>query len=164
MITGKLHLLLPLLMLFLAPGIFAAPGDDAVILDTRSKFNEINKKIPEYTRREGDLEPGDPGSLTGYFSGSELVKCVYATGDNLHEQSHDCYFRDNRPIFVYIKIRALPVPGNTWKSSEDRLYFHDGRLYRWLKGTTPVSKADRSFTARGNEVLRSVNSYRQGFK
>jgi hypothetical protein len=154
-----------LLLLFILPENISFSQDDSIILDIRKKFYQINNAISQYRKVDVELEEDDPGSLTGYFHGSALRKIVYQTGDNMHTELAEYYFWNNQLFFAFVKIETTPVPGNDWKDSEDRFYFHGGRLYRWLDTSKKsVPRSDARYDAREKQLLDTAREYRNRFR
>ncbi|MBN1534732.1 MAG: hypothetical protein JXA20_18825 [Spirochaetes bacterium] len=139
--------------------------DTPVILDIRNKYHGINNSMNRCRRVPLQPEKGDPGSLTGYYKGKDLLKVTYETGDNMHTLMEDYYFWRGKLFFVFGRVSAFPVPDNEWQSGEDRFYFYNNRLYRWLdRGRKMVPASEKSFILHQNFLLQKGDSLQRRFR
>ena len=95
----------------------------------RALYAEINARAADLTQSRTTLDDDDvTWQLTGWFDGQTLHK-IHATvpgedGDGFEEY----YLQDAQPVFVFRSYKAATEAGKI----EDRFYFRQGRLFRWL--------------------------------
>jgi len=132
------------------------PGDD--ILTIKKWFQEINSSIPTYTKIVSedinvhkDINPDNYSfegasvyqmaiaNLERYYQNDGLKKAIVKFDGPQGQLVSEYYFQDNSLFFVF-KTRvsySKPKWSEDFKESdktvtEDRFYFKDGKLIRWL--------------------------------
>jgi hypothetical protein len=141
------------------------PGENKLILDIRKKFNTVESNIKTYKIRECEMEEGDPSTLKGYYQGSELMKIYYQTGDNMGNSEESYYFWKGKLFFAYIvTVCNIQVPGNSCKSpgTEDRYYFHNSKLIRWIDSDRKKIRGENPlFKRKENRLLNLAGEYKK---
>jgi hypothetical protein len=73
------------------------------------------------------------------------------------------YFAGGALVFAYRAIRGYNEAGRQATRSEDRQYFRDGKMFRWLGGLekAAVAPGDPEFATEGRERLAAADFYLQ---
>ena len=128
----------------------------------RRRYAEIKRRLGRLRRVERDLAglSAEGGRLVAFFDGDEL-KALHATfygetGRALEEY----YFDGGRLFFAYTKESRYDKPfGRVVAAPENRFYFRDGRLVRWLDPRgRPVPPARADFAARETDLKASADN------
>ena len=128
----------------------------------RRRYAEIKRRLGRLRRVERDLAglSAEGGRLVAFFDGDEL-KALHATfygetGRALEEY----YFDGGRLFFAYTKESRYDKPfGRVVAAPENRFYFRDGRLVRWLDPRgRPVPPARADFASRETNLKESADN------
>ena len=108
---------------------------DAVSAIRRS-YAVINRNLRKYRAVKKELLgfSTEGGELVAYFDGAALVKMAATHQGETGRSLEEFYYRDGKLIFVFRRRETYdePMSGRVSKTAEDRFYFNDGRLIRWL--------------------------------
>lgn len=123
----------PLLLLVAASlamsGFATAQSDTA---HHRAVYNEINEKqdaLKKVTTSYKD-EPTE-FSLTGWLEGGGVRKIVAICSDD-GEGVEEFYLENEKPLFVFSTYYKVTGSGKRGAKVEERLYFKDGSVFKWL--------------------------------
>jgi hypothetical protein len=102
----------------------------------RTRYNQIEKNLGHCRQVKRDLpdESTEGGELTAYFSGQSLRKMSAKFYGETGRALEEFYFWQDRLIFV-LRVESRydkPLSGVVRSKSEERFYFDDGVLIRWL--------------------------------
>lgn len=100
------------------------------------------KLYAEINAAEGNLRKvtashgmgGETIALTGFMDGGKVRKIVAIKGDSVDE----FYLEDGKPLFVFRVIRQVKEGGGRGSKVEERLYFKDGAVFKWLTTEKPA--------------------------
>jgi hypothetical protein len=119
------------------------PSVEQKVKAIRAKYEQIEKGLKDSRQVKRDLpgESAEGGELTAYFKDRSVeklsAKFLGETGKALEEY----YFWNSELIFV-LRVEShytKPLSGVVKTKSEERFYFSDGKLIRWLgDGNKPV--------------------------
>jgi hypothetical protein len=134
-----------------AAAVLQAKSEDrqtaAVVQSIRRQYAAINKRAGKYKKVQKKLLGFslEGGELTAYFDGPAVVKIVanhYGEGGRTREEY---YYANGKLIFVFQKESRYnrPLSGKVVRTIENRFYFENDRLIRWL-GTDGKSVASGS--------------------
>lgn len=131
-------------------------GEDP-ILSVRERYAAINRGSAKYRKVTKELSgfSTEGGELVAYFDGPSIVKL---TANHLGETGRaleEFYYRDGKLIFVFRRLDTYdaPLSGRVSKTVEDRFYFRDDRLIRW------VDARSRPVAPGGDEYLETQALY-----
>jgi hypothetical protein len=141
-----------LVCLAVAAPVLSSGGNEAAIRATRARYAAVNRHGKRYTKVERELFGYSlgGGSLAGYFSGPALRKMVATFYGETGRAVEEYYFWNGR-LFLVLRTRwhyDQPLgsqvlnrkPGTMAGKEQDRFYFQEGRLLRWLgRGNKPVA-------------------------
>jgi hypothetical protein len=137
------------------------------IQSIRQQYAAINKRTGRYKKVKKELSglSLEGGELIAYLNGPVIVKLTarhYGEGGNTVEEY---YYSNGNLIFVYEKVSHYdrPMTGKVVRVRENRFYFHDGKLIRWIdeKGKI-VKEANEGFQLKGKELLENSAQFVTG--
>lgn len=127
-----------LLSCILVPGFVTAAAAKEDTTHHREVYQEVNanevsfKKVT--TASGGRASKAD---LTGWFEGSELRKIIAVThGEDAAVIEY--YLEGGEPLFVFNTFRQLKGDGSRGPKVEERLYFKEGVIFKWLTTEKPA--------------------------
>ncbi|HKO60510.1 MAG TPA: hypothetical protein VJV03_05065 [Pyrinomonadaceae bacterium] len=116
----------------------------------RQQYAAINKRSPRYRKVNKELSGFslEGGELFAYFDGPAIVKIVARHFGESGNTVEEYYYWNGQLIFAFEKVSRYnrPLSGRVVSAVENRFYFNDGNLIRWIgeKGKeAPVSEAYR---------------------
>lgn len=80
----------------------------------RERYNDTQSRLDSFEKRTVS------GGITEYYDNSELVRADIAAGEKPYTKFY--YFKDGRLYFAFIFNGT----------NENRLYFKNGKLFRWI--------------------------------
>ncbi len=117
----------------------AQAGDLAVeekVKTIRNRYDEIEKSLDRCKQVKRDVldESTEGAALTGYFSDKSLRKMEAKFYGETGQATEEYYFWDDRLFFVLRveKRYDKPLSGVVKSKWEERFYFADGVLIRWI--------------------------------
>jgi hypothetical protein len=163
MVKNK-KLLVMVCLLAAATSLQAAdPALEEKIKSIRAKHAEIEKPLKDCRQVKRDLpgESTEGGELTGYFDESNLRKLSAKFFGETGKALEEYYFAENQLIFV-LRVEShytKPMSGVTKNKTEQRFYFADGKLIRWLNPDNKDVTGDAAAAERQRELLASAKKY-----
>ena len=148
-----------LAVLLLSQTALAASPADAVVLEARRKFTEINSRESTF-KQDARMVSGvsaEGAEVTAFREGTAIRKLVLEALGETGKRRAEYYFDGGRLFFAFIQTIRYDshimetLSGKTLKekvSGEDRLYFADGKLVRWLDFKKERSAKDSDWTER----------------
>jgi hypothetical protein len=133
------------------------------IKSIRAKYGEIENALKDYRQVKRDLpdESAEGGELTAYFKASNLRKLSAKFFGETGKALEEYYFAENELIFV-LRVESRytkPMSGVVKNRTEQRFYFADGKLIRWLNPDNKDVTADAAAAERQRELLASAKKY-----
>jgi hypothetical protein len=112
------------------------PGGEAAISAIRRRYAAINRGLSKFrmVKRELSGFSTEGGELVAYFDGPTVVKVAATHFGETGRSFEEFYYWDGKLIFVFHRRETYdePMSGKVSKTAEERFYFDDGRLIRWL--------------------------------
>ena len=109
---------------------------DDPIKTIRERYETINKSAAGYKSVKKELSgfSAEGGELVAYFDGPKIMKIVANHLGESGKAVEEYYYWDDRLIFVFRKdsIYDKPMSGKVARTAENRFYFSDDRLIRWI--------------------------------
>lgn len=144
--------------------------EEEIISDIREKFGAINYNINSYRKEKKDLmgESTEGGKLEGYYKNGELKKIVTSYYGEMGKLIEEYYFWGNDLFFVFIQNYSYNIPmymddSKVDKIDENRYYFHNDNLIRWLD-TDKEKVADSKFNQKETEILQKTTKLKEKLK
>lgn len=146
----------------LAPGLLADPTVDEQVKTIRSRYAAVDKDLSRCRQVKRDLmdESTEGGELTAYFSGQALRKMVAKVYGEMGQSRQEYYFWDERLFFVFrVQSRYDKPFGKVVSKKEERFYFADDALIRWLDPQKKEVPAGPEMQERGRDWLAQAKKY-----
>jgi len=162
--------ILTILILTLSvPAAFAhtgPQGDDAINF-IRQHYAQINRSAGLYKKVKKSLSgfSAEGGELVAYFHGPSVMKMVATYFGESGKASEEFYFWNGKLIFV---LRTdfrydKPLSGKVVKKTEDRFYFSNDQLIRWIDENAKEVASDRTeYGEKQKEYLDSSKQLSEG--
>ena len=141
----------------------ADPAVEEKIKSIRAKYAEIETELKDCREVKRDLpgESAEGGELTAYFNESNLRKLSAKFFGETGKALEEYYFAENQLIFV-LRVEShytKPMSGVVKNKTEQRFYFADGRLIRWLNADNKDATGDPAKPERERDLLDSAKKY-----
>jgi predicted transcriptional regulator len=129
----------------------------------RIRYDEVEKDLKncKQVKRAVMDESAEGGELTAYFSGQSLRKLVGIFYGETGKTLEEYYFWDERLFFV-LRVDShydKPLSGVTTRKSEERFYFADDALIRWLDSEKKEVSAGSAFQERGRQYVELTRRF-----
>lgn len=112
------------------------PQGKESISSIRERYAAINKNLAKYRVVKKELSgfSTEGGELVAYVGGGAVVKIAATHLGETGRWFEEFYYRGAELIFVFYRRETYdaPMSGKVSKTAEERFYFADGRLIRWL--------------------------------
>ena len=112
------------------------PQEKESIPSIRERYAAVNKNLAKYRVVKKELSgfSTEGGELVAYFDGASVVKMAATHMGETGRWLEEFYYRGGELIFVFYRRETYdaPMSGKVSKRAEERFYFADGRLIRWL--------------------------------
>jgi len=147
----------------LAPGLLADSTVDEQVKTIRSRYEAVEKGLSRCKQVKRDLpdESTEGGELTAYFSDQSLRKLAAKFYGETGQALEEYYFWDGRLFFV-LRVESRydkPLSGKVKTKSEERFYFTDGALIRWLDSRKKEVSAGPKLQERERDWLAQARKY-----
>lgn len=147
---------------FCTVSLFAQTEEEQVKL-IRDRFQQINSSLSSYQSIEKEIsgESTEGASIKAYHDNGEtvLLHCrFYGETGNITE---DYYFYNSTLFFVYSvkeNYSSGVQEGNpqVLSKEENRYYFNDGKLIRWIKQKNAINKSEKAFAEAEASVIKEA--------
>ena len=140
---------------------------DAAIETIRQHYAAINKNVPLYRRVKKDL-PGyseEGGELIAYFHGPTIMKIAATFFGETGRSAEEYYYWDGKLIFVFRREARYdkPLSGKIVATKENRLYFKDDKMIRWIdENGKEVAAGSTEFADKEKEYSKSSKEFSEG--
>ncbi|HEX8076963.1 MAG TPA: hypothetical protein VF511_04040 [Chthoniobacterales bacterium] len=160
----RLFLIISLLAAALTVGRAADPAIEEKIKTVRARYAEIERELKVYRQAKRDLpdESAEGGELTAFFKGSSLRKLSAHFFGETGKALEEYYFAENQQLIFVLRIETRytnPMSGIAKSKTEQRFYFAEGKLIRWLNPDNKDVVAERAAAERERELLASAKKY-----
>jgi hypothetical protein len=133
----------------------------------RGQYATINKSAARYksVKKEMSGFSAEGGELVAYFDGPKIMKIVathYGEGGKAVEEY---YYWDDRLIFVFRKDSTYDKPGSgkVVRTVENRFYFGDDRLIRWIdENAKQIEPSISEYLEKEKDYLRLSREFTDG--
>lgn len=113
----------------------SSPQEKDAIPAIRQRYAVINKNLSKFKTVKKELSgfSTEGGELTAYLDGAEIVKIAVMNNGETNSFFEEFYYKQEKLIFVYRKQEIYDEPmQKVVKTKENRFYFNDGDLIRWV--------------------------------
>ncbi|HKG96173.1 MAG TPA: hypothetical protein VKA97_00040 [Pyrinomonadaceae bacterium] len=144
------------------PTTQGAQGPDPIPA-IRQQYAAINRGAAKYRKIQKELLgfSAEGGVLIAYLKGPSIVKISATFYGEMGRATDEFYYSNDKLIFVFRRhshYRA-PLTGKVVRITEDRYYFKDDKLIRWIGED---GKQVSSATAKEVEYLASSKQFTEG--
>ena len=141
----------------------ADPSVEDEIKVIRARYAEIERGLKDCRQVKRDLpeESTEGGQLTAYLKDSSVRKLSANFFGEMGRTLMEYYFWDNQLIFVLrVESRYTKILSGVVKSkTEERFYFADDSLIRWLDAQKKDVTASAEKAARERHLLADAKKY-----
>ncbi|MCA1567713.1 MAG: hypothetical protein LC803_19120 [Acidobacteria bacterium] len=133
----------------------------------RRRYTIINKSLAKYRTVKKELSgfSAEGGELAAYFDGKAVMKIATINQGETGRSFEDFYYWDEKLIFVFRKQDTYdkPYSGKVARTTENRFYFSDGKLIRWIdENGKQVAPGGGEYQKKQNEYLRASGRFVAG--
>ena len=141
----------------------ADPALEGQIRAIRQRYAKVERELKQSRQVKRDLpgESAEGGELTGYFKKDSLRKLVAQFFGETGQAREEYYFWEGGLFFVlrtesrYTK----PLSGVVKRKTEERFYFADAKLIRWLGVDKKPRVIDAEAETRGRDLLAASRKF-----
>lgn len=146
-----------------------AHADEAA--QTRAHYSAVNRAIPKATVVKRDLQgySAEGGELTAYFGRGAPLKFVAKYYGESGRATEEYYFWQGRLFFILrtsekydVPIGASPTPGKVNSRMQERWYFKNGKLWRWIKSDGKTVESGAEFRNQNDNYLSLAREFLAG--
>ena len=133
----------------------------------RRQYAAINRNAAKYQKVKKELLgfSAEGGELVAYLSGPSIVKITATFFGEMGRATDEYYYSNDKLIFVFRKqshYRA-PLSGKVARTTENRYYFKDDKLIRWIgEDGKQVSTTAPEFTQGETRLLAGSRQFIEG--
>jgi hypothetical protein len=137
---------------------------EAKIKTIRARYVQIEKGLKDcrQVKRELPGESAEGGELVAYFKDRSVEKLSAAFFGETGKALEEYYFWNSELIFV-LRVEShytKPMSGVVKNKTEERFYFADSKLIRWLSPDNKDVTSDSSAAEHERELLASATKYK----
>jgi hypothetical protein len=156
-----------IIVCFLFAAVSVRAADSSVVEEKvktiRAHYSEIEGSLKNCKQVKRDLpgESTEGGELTAYLKDSSIRKLSAKFFGESGKALMEYYFWDNQLIFV-LRVEShytKPMSGVVKTKTEERFYFADGTLIRWLDAKNKDVTASSEKSARERDLLVDAKKY-----
>ena len=143
-----------------------AQGPDP-IQTIRQQYASINRSAAKYKKVKKELLgfSAEGGELVAYLSGPSIVKISATFYGEMGRATDEFYYSNDKLIFIFRRhshYRA-PLTGKVVRTTENRYYFKDDKLIRWIgEDGKQVPATAPEFTQGESRLLASSKQFIDG--
>lgn len=132
----------------------------------RQHYAQINSKVPSYRKVKKELAgfSAEGGELVAYFHGPSIMKMVATYFGETGKATEEYYYWNGKLIFVFRQESRYdkPLSGKVVSKKENRFYFADDKLIRWIdengKEVTDTQSAESEHLKSSKELSEGARS------
>ena len=133
----------------------------------RAVYKSINEGLKHFHKQTVAYKHEGVGyRLEGWLNDGEIVKIVVRSPADKNFGTEEYYIENGKPLFVF-RVRDMldSETGETMiKRAENRFYFRDGHLFKWLDcDKAEVSTDDEAFGDEGEWILMNFKMFINAF-
>jgi hypothetical protein len=133
----------------------------------RRQYAAINRRAAKYKKVKKELLgfSAEGGELVAYLNGPSIVKISATFYGEMGRATDEFYYSNDKLIFVFRRqshYRA-PLSGKVVRTTENRYYFKDDKLIRWIgEDGKQVSPTAPEFAQGETRLLASSKQFIEG--
>lgn len=106
------------------------------IQNIRRQYASINRNLAKYRKVKKSLLgfSAEGGELIAYFNGPAIMKISATFYGEMGRMTEELYYSNDKLIFIFRKRSNYnaPLSGKVTSTVENRYYFKDDKLIRWI--------------------------------
>lgn len=134
----------------------------------RQHYANINQNVARYRRVKKNLSgfSAEGGELVAYFHGPSVMKMVATFFGETGRAAEEYYFWNGQLIFVLHTENRYDKPfGKVVKKVENRFYFKDEKMIRWLdENGKEVASDSAEYAPKQSDYLKTAKQLTDGAK
>lgn len=135
-------------------------SSEAFIRKIRKEYARINSDSLKWRTVYKDIMGAstEGGDMTNYYFGKDEEKAVTNFLGEMGRARTEYYFEDGKLIFEFEihKFYDRPMTGKVVRTEENRYYFHNQSLIRWI-GTKGQVEGKKLYPDKEKELLENLN-------
>lgn len=166
---GRLFLFAALLTICLvaAGTATARPQATDPLLSIRREYASINSNLAKYkvVRKKLSGFSAEGGELVAHLDGRSIMKIAATFYGEMGRTREEYYYSDSHLIFVFSKqfSNARPLSGKVVRTKENRFYFNNDKLIKWINEDGKDSSAvNTEYAEKQDEYLKSSMQFKAG--
>lgn len=133
----------------------------------RQQYAAINRSAAKYKKVKKELLgfSAEGGELVAYLSGPSIVKISATFYGEMGRATDEFYYSNDKLIFVFRRqsYYRAPLSGKVVRTTENRYYFKDDKLIRWIgEDGKQVSTTAPDFAQAEARLLASSRQFTEG--
>ena len=149
-------------------GAAAAQSTDPID-SIRQHYAKINQNVKLYRRVKKNLSgfSAEGGELIAYFHGPTVMKMTATFFGETGRSNEEYYFWDGKLIFILSTESHYnkPLSGKVARKIENRFYFKDDKLIRWLdENGKEVASDSAEYAPKQDDYLKMSKQFVDGAK
>jgi len=133
----------------------------------RQHYAQINRSAPNYRKVKKELSgfSAEGGEMIAYFHGPTVMKIVATFFGETGKATEEYYYWDGKLIFVFSRDSRYtkPLSGKVASTTEDRFYFTNDKLIRWIdENGKEVANDSTAYGEKQNEYLKTSKQFFEG--
>lgn len=137
------------------------------ISSIRQRYATINKSLAKYKLVKKELSgfSTEGGELIAYFDGPAIVKIAATYQGETGSSFEEFYYWKGKLIFVFRKQDTYdePMSGKVVKTRENRFYFSNDELIRWInENANEVAPGNSKYPETQTHYLTSSKRFTEG--
>ena len=133
----------------------------------RAVYKSINEGLRRFDKQTVSFKHEGVGyRIEGWLKGGKIVKIIVKSPTDKHFGTEEYYIENGQPLFVF-RVRDMldSETGEVMiKGAENRFYFRDGHLFKWLDfNKSEVSPNDEFFGDEGESILMNFRMFINAF-
>jgi hypothetical protein len=149
-------------------GAVARAQADEAVESIRQHYANINQNTARYRRVKKNLSgySAEGGELVAYFHGPTVMKMVATFFGETGRTIEEYYFWNGQLIFVFQTENRYNKPfGKIVRKIENRCYFRDGKMIRWLdENGKEVAPDSAGYAPKQADYLKMSKEFVDGAK
>lgn len=133
--------------------------ENSAISSIRQRYATINRNLSKYKKVKKELAgfSTEGGELVAYFDGSSIVKIAATYYGESGRALEEFYYSNEKLVFVFRKDDTYdkPMSGKVARTAEDRFYFNNDEMIRWVNGRSKqVQPSNGEYATKREQYLR----------
>lgn len=156
--AGKISFPLLCILFFTSAVTYAQDSTSVLIGKIRAEYQKINSEKLRKVFAEPKNESSEGGEVYRYYSGNKLRKIVTDYKGAIGGQTNEYYFSGGQLCFAFTVGYQYdkPMSGHIVERIENRYYFHNGQLIRWIDEHGKIINKSL-YAEKANQILTDMD-------